>query len=53
MAHTASFSGVTDAGDRRQLVAAQDQPGADYALIIDVFSGAVAPDATPGEGVLA
>ena len=33
-----------------QLVAAQDQPGADYALIIDVYSGAVAPDATQEKG---
>ena len=29
-----------------KLAAAEDQPGADYALIIDVYSGAVAPDAT-------
>ena len=28
-----------------QLGAAQDQPGANYALIIDVYSGAVQPDA--------
>ena len=26
-----------------QLAAAEDQPGADYALIIDVYSGAIAP----------
>jgi hypothetical protein len=30
----------------RQLAAAQDQRGADYALVIDVYSGAVASDAT-------
>ena len=29
-----------------QLAPAQDQPGPDYALIIDVYSGAVPPDAT-------
>src|SRR5271165_3931574 len=29
-----------------KLAAAEDQPGADSALVIDVYSGAVAPDAT-------
>jgi hypothetical protein len=29
-----------------QLAAAQDQPGGDSALVIDVYSGAVAPDVT-------
>jgi hypothetical protein len=29
-----------------KLAAAEDQPGADSALVIDVYSGAIAPDAT-------
>jgi hypothetical protein len=33
-----------------KLAAAEDQPGADSALVIDVYSGAVAPDATQEKG---